>query len=139
MGYQAVDITRIDESSAEITFKSTLTSHKVKHKVVAGPNTFSAFPPTTGDGDLLVSPRFMAILTTFLQIHTLGSDISYVPPILPSTASCSTSHLIQVFAKILGYELETMHLYKELGGRELVMRRRIEHDGSTSWEARLVK
>ncbi|KIJ23960.1 hypothetical protein M422DRAFT_87531, partial [Sphaerobolus stellatus SS14] len=35
---------------------------------------------------------------------------------------------------ILGYELETIHMYKELGGRELVMRRHISEGGATSWE-----
>ena len=50
--------------------------------------------------------------------------------------SCSTSSLVRTFARLLGYELDAVHLYKELGGRELVMRRQVEEDGATTWKPR---
>jgi hypothetical protein len=71
-----------------------------------------------------------------LQAHALGWDISVLPPALPSTASSSTSTLIKVFGQVLGYENEVIHLYKEIGGRELVMRRKIQDGGATTWEPR---
>ncbi|EEB86915.1 hypothetical protein MPER_15966, partial [Moniliophthora perniciosa FA553] len=35
---------------------------------------------------------------------------------------------------IWGYEMEVVHMYKEMGGRELVMRRKILEGGATTWE-----
>jgi hypothetical protein len=43
--------------------------------------------------------------------------------------------LVRVFGELLGYEREVIHLYKEIGGRELIMRRKIEDDGATTWES----
>ncbi|KAE9393793.1 hypothetical protein BT96DRAFT_958988 [Gymnopus androsaceus JB14] len=67
---------------------------------------------------------------TTARAHALGWDISYVPPLLPSTASTSTATLVKIFSEVLGYQLETIHLYKELGGREIVMRRRVVADST---------
>jgi hypothetical protein len=71
-----------------------------------------------------------------MQAHALGWDISLIPPVVLSSASSSTSTLIRVFGELLGYEIEVLHMYKELGGRELIMRRKIEDDGATTWEPR---
>ncbi|KAI0049548.1 hypothetical protein FA95DRAFT_1489014 [Auriscalpium vulgare] len=130
LGYHARAITRLTENSARVVFEgpggvSTL-------DVPAGPRDFLPFP-FTGDLDFFPTDRFLGLLTCFLQAHALGWDISYVPPATPSTASCSTSLLVRVFGHVLGYESEVLHLYKELGGRELLMRRRIEDGGATSW------
>ncbi|KZS88617.1 hypothetical protein SISNIDRAFT_417941 [Sistotremastrum niveocremeum HHB9708] len=133
LGYKAVRIERISELRARVTFECLASSNTVVHEVAAGPKEFRPFPLEAEEG-LLFSNRFMGLLTCFLQLHALGSDISYVPPVLPSTASSSTSLLVRIFAQILGYELETVHLYKELGGREIVMRRKIEEGGATTWE-----
>ncbi|GJJ14791.1 hypothetical protein Clacol_009059 [Clathrus columnatus] len=73
--------------------------------------------------------------SSYLQAHVMGWDISVIPPVFLSTSTSSTSSIIRCFADILGYEVETIHLYKELGGRELLMRRRITEDGDTTWEA----
>jgi von Willebrand factor A domain-containing protein 8 len=78
----------------------------------------------------------MDLLTCFLQAHALGWDISFISPALLSTASSSTSTLVKVFGQILGYETEAVHMYKELGGRELTRRRKIEVSGATTWEPR---
>lgn len=78
----------------------------------------------------------MGLLTCFLQAHALEWDISLIPPALPSTASTSTSTLVKVFGQLLGYDTEVIDMYKELGGRELVMQRKIEDGGATTWEPR---
>ncbi|KAJ4490439.1 AAA domain-containing protein [Lentinula aciculospora] len=139
-GYVTASIERVSETTAKVSFRGPDSVSVVSHIVPCGPHPFRPFPLqeqtslTDSDELLLVTPRFLGLLTTFLQVHALGWDISYVPPLLPSTASTSTSTLVRIFAEILGYELETIHLYKELGGREIVMRRRVlsEPNGSTS-------
>ena len=131
LGYSAVAVERVDAKRARITF----TSPHGAHAIVQVPAGSRPIQSSTMDSKS-ASPRFKALLSVFLQVHALGWDISYIPPALLSTASCSTSTLITTFASLLGYEVETIHLYKELGGRELVMRRRIENDGSTTWEPR---
>ena len=85
---------------------------------------------------ITISERLLSTLTCLLQAHALGWDISLIPPMQPSTASCSTSILVRLFGDLLGYEVEDLHLYKELGGRELVMRRQIETGGATTWRLR---
>ncbi|KAI0315297.1 AAA domain-containing protein [Amylostereum chailletii] len=131
MGYRATSISRVDEHTARVIFESS--AGVVKHNVPAGPHALLSFP-LIASADLVPTPRFVGLLTSFLQVHALGWDISYVPPALPSTASASTSLLVRAFSAVLGYECESIHLYKELGGRELVMRRKIENGGATSWE-----
>ncbi|KAF8150343.1 AAA domain-containing protein [Pholiota molesta] len=115
-GYSVASIRRSSDTTAEGLQPVTLT--------VAAELEFT---PTT---------RFQGLLTCFLQAHALDWDISLIPPALPSTASASTSTLVKVFGQILGYDSEVIHMYKELGGRELIMRRKIEDGGSTTWEPR---
>jgi hypothetical protein len=131
MGYSATAVERVDAKTVKITF----VSHHGTQAIVQAPAGPRPLQPFSLDSKF-ASPRFKALLSAFLQAHALGWDISYVPPALPSTASCSTSTLVAVFASLLGYEVETIHMYKELGGREILMRRKIEHDGSTTWEPR---
>ncbi|KAH9010140.1 AAA domain-containing protein [Lactarius hengduanensis] len=86
--------------------------------------------------DFVPSGRFVGLLTSCLQAHALGWDISLVPPAQPATASAATSLLVQVFGGVLGYVREAVHVYKELGGQELLMRRVVGECGATSWEPR---
>ncbi|PFH48924.1 hypothetical protein AMATHDRAFT_148764 [Amanita thiersii Skay4041] len=131
-GYQVSAIKRVDEKTAEIVFEAPSMT-PITLLVPAGPKPFRPFP-FTQKLEFNPSPRFLGLLTCFLQAHALGWDISLVPPALPSTASSSTSTLVRVFGELLGYDTEVVHLYKEMGGRELVMRRKIEDGGATSWE-----
>ena len=131
LGYSATAIERVDVKTVKITFVSPDGIQSIV-QAPAGPRSLQFFDLDSRSA----SPRFKGLLSAFLQAHALGWDISYIPPALPSTASCSTSTLIAVFASLLGYEVETIHMYKELGGREIVMRRKIENDGSTAWEPR---
>ncbi|KAJ4500247.1 AAA domain-containing protein [Lentinula lateritia] len=148
-GYIATSIERISETTARVFFCGSNSKFTVSHIVPCGPQPFRRFPLREqtvldhSDEIILVTPRFIGLLTTFLQAHVLGWDISYLPPLLSSTASTSTSTLVRIFAEILGYELETIHLYKELGGREIIMRRRVLSDRNnttnsssttTTWE-----
>ena len=131
LGYSVTAVERVDAKTAKITFAGPHGTQAIV-QAPAGPRPLQP----SGLDSKFASPRFKGLLSTFLQVHALGWDISYIPPAIPSTASCSTSTLIATFASLLGYEVETIHMYKELGGREMVMRRKIENDGSTTWEPR---
>ncbi|KAL1948549.1 hypothetical protein VTO73DRAFT_12624 [Trametes versicolor] len=134
LGYRLVRIERVDDRSARLHFE-TPSGSSVAHVVSAGPHPYMHFPFSNPEMlGFVPSARFMGLLTSLLQAHALGWDVSYVPPALPSTASCSTSLLVRTFSALLGYELEDVHMYKELGGRELIMRRKVEEGGATTWE-----
>ena len=136
LGYRLARIARVDDRTASITFDSP-SGTQVTVSAPGGPQEYFAYPFTNPEFlEFVPSARFMGLLTSLIQVHALGWDISYAPPALPSTASCSTTLLVRTFAALLGYELEDVHMYKELGGRELIMRRKIEDGGATSWEPR---
>lgn len=134
-GYRLDNIKRKTEYIATITFLGVLGQTHVKMDVPCGPGLLRPFPFTDGL-DFEPSPRFLASLTSMLQAHALDWNISLIPSTSSSTASASTSTLVRVFGQILGYEQENLHMYKELGGRELVMRREIEGGGATTWQPR---
>jgi hypothetical protein len=136
LGYRVAEIERADSRTVRISFEGAQVS-SVTLMAPAGPRPLRRFP-FTDELEFHPTPRFMGLFTCFLQAHALGWDISLIPPILPSTASTSTSTLVRVFGEVLGYEKEVLHMYKELGGRELVMRRKIEDGGATVWEPRYV-
>lgn len=135
LGYRLVKVERSGERSANLTFGSP-SGTQVTMDVPAGPLPFLAFPfPADPALGFLPTARFTGLLTGMLQVHALGYDASLVPPSLPG-ASCSTSTLARAFARVLGYDTEEWGMYKELGGRELVMRRVVERGGATRWEPR---
>lgn len=141
LGYRLVGVQRDGERIIRLSFEGSKVagSSTVSVVVPGGPRPLLEFPFKHPEIlDFMVTDRFMGVLTCMLQGHALGWDISYVPPVLPSTASCSTSTLVRTFGALLGYEIETVHMYKELGGRELIMRRKVEDGGATSWEPRRV-
>jgi von Willebrand factor A domain-containing protein 8 len=137
LGYRLSSIERETDRVVRIIFSIPGSSTPVAVTVPGGPRPLLHYPwqdpQTLG---FLATERFTGLLTCMLQAHALGWDITYVPPVLPSTASCSTTTLVQVFGALLGYEVDSVHMYKELGGRELIMRRKIEDGGATSWEPR---
>lgn len=134
-GYSVASIQRSGDTTAEVAFNAPKGLQPVTLTVAAGPKQFRPFP-FVGKLEFTPTTRFQGLLTCFLQAHALAWDISLIPPALPSTASASTSTLVKVFGQILGYDSEVIHMYKELGGRELIMRRKIEDGGSTTWEPR---
>ncbi|GAA5909649.1 hypothetical protein JCM8208_003837 [Rhodotorula glutinis] len=135
MGWRLVDVKSGETDKAVATF-SRAGCADVVVPVAAGSLPFSTFPPQS-TADLHITPRFTHLLTSLFQLHALSTfDISFVP-MAPTVqaSSASTSLLLSTFASILGYELESLHLYKELGGRELWMRRVVGGSGGvTSWE-----
>ncbi|KAJ3534193.1 hypothetical protein NM688_g7173 [Phlebia brevispora] len=135
LGYRIVDIKRETERTVKLTFAQQGSTQIVEVVVPGGPRPLLAFPWKDLESlGFAVTDRFMGVLTCMLQVHALKWDVTLVPPVLPSTASCSTSTLVRTFGALLGYEVDSVHLYKELGGRELVMRRKVEDGGATSWQ-----
>ncbi|KAH7915875.1 AAA domain-containing protein [Hygrophoropsis aurantiaca] len=132
-GYRITNIVRISEWRVRLTFDCPSGRNLVVVDVPAGRNPIRPFP-FQGKPEFQVTKRFLGLLTCLLQGHALGKDISLIPPVSPSTASCSTSTLLRVFSEVLGYDMEAVHVYKELGGREIIMRRNIEESGATSWQ-----
>ncbi|KAJ7860618.1 AAA domain-containing protein [Mycena olivaceomarginata] len=150
LGYSLASIARVTPTSATAVFTHPSGSlPDVSLAVPAGPAPLRPFPFSSSSSSpsaqisvyssppFTPSPRFVGLLTVLVQAHTLGWDVSLVPPAAPATASSSTSTLVRVFGEILGYtggNAEAVHMYKELGGRELFMRRRILDGGATAWE-----
>ncbi|KAF7319254.1 hypothetical protein HMN09_00262900 [Mycena chlorophos] len=134
LGYILSSITRISPVTASATFTHP-TQPSQTLTIPAGPAELLAFP-LPSNIPVAVSPRFVGLLTSVVQAHALGWDISLIPPAMPATASSSTTTLIETFSALLGYarDAEAVHMYKELGGRELFMRRRILEGGATTWE-----
>ncbi|GAA5995340.1 uncharacterized protein JCM10292_005112 [Rhodotorula paludigena] len=134
-GWRMERIERHSEQQALVTFSRAGCADVSVH-VAAGPLPLAAFPPAPSN-DLHITPRFTHMLTSLFQLHALSTfDISFIPsaPTVQSS-SASTSHVLSTFASLLGYELESQHLYKELGGRELWMRRVVGGvGGETSWD-----
>ena len=145
LGYFLSKIDRLDERTARLTFTHQNGSSPVAIAVSAGPRPYLPYPIPLGktgtlhDGTRYTpSARLLSSLTTLAQAHALRWDVSLTPPVQPATASCSTSIILQIFSELLGYEMDSVHLYKEVGGRELLMRRNIEDGGATSWQPRSV-
>jgi von Willebrand factor A domain-containing protein 8 len=132
LGYRATRVDRVDNTTAKVWF-SIRNSASIAVLMRAGPHTLAPFPYTGADPSFHPSPRFDALLTSLLQAHALGMDLSLLPPVAPS-ASCSSTLLLRALQDTLGYSVRTLHIYKELGGRELLLRRHIKEGGATAWE-----
>ncbi|KAJ7768600.1 AAA domain-containing protein, partial [Mycena maculata] len=134
LGYTLAGITRLTPTTASARFTHAhLPARDIT--VPAGPGALRPFP-FSALAPFAASERFVGLLTSLVQTHALGWDVSLVPPAAPATASASTSTLVRAFGEVLGYAegAEAVHMYKELGGRELLMRRRILDGGATAWE-----
>ncbi|GAA5899817.1 uncharacterized protein JCM6883_005995 [Sporobolomyces salmoneus] len=139
-GWRLKGIERVAETTAKISFSNG--DQMTEVTVPCGPFAFQPWPLTSSDNTLHVTPRFLHLLTSLLQLHSLGNfDLSLVPSSPMPSASSSTSLVISTFASLLGYSLDVVHLYKEIGGRELWMRREVGGSGGvTGWaESALVK
>jgi hypothetical protein len=147
LGYRIASITRAAPDAANLTFQQE-DGRSVTVRVPAGPLPFETLPTVSfetpaADG-LLFTPRLAGVLTCMLQLHAVGRDVVLLPSALalghlgedfsPSSSS-STSTSISLFAKLLGYAHEGVHLWKDLGGNELIARRATSQDGSTTWQA----
>ena len=137
LGYTVRSIARTGQHTVRIVFTTLSGADEVALEAPAGEGPLQPFP-LEETPELVPSARFVSLLMSCLQAHALGWDISLVPPAQAATASASTSLLVQVFGSVLGYVREAVHVYKELGGRELLMRRVVGEGGATSWEPRYV-
>lgn len=142
LGYEVVGIERVASSTARITFKHPTSGHISSFEAPCGPLPLSPVPQVSDVPDalgLLYTPRLLSLLAVFLQLHALGRDIAVLPSALGaatagSQASGGVTTAIRVFGACLGYEVESVWLWKDIGGRELLMRRATTPDGGTSWE-----
>ena len=139
LSYTVQSIARTGKHTARVVFATLGGSNEVEVglQVPAGEGSLRPFP-LEETPSFVPSARFVGLLTSCLQAHALGWDISLVPPAQPATASASTSLLVHVLGDVLGYVREAVHGYKELGGRELLMRRVVSDGGATSWQPRHV-
>ncbi|KAH8981377.1 hypothetical protein EDB86DRAFT_3087168 [Lactarius hatsudake] len=115
LGYTVRFIARTGQHTVRIVFTALSGGDEVALEAPAGDGPLQPFP-LEETPDFVPSARFVGLLTSCLQAHTLGWDISLVPPAQPATASASTLLLVQVFGGVLGYIREAVHVYKELGG-----------------------
>lgn len=136
LGYVLQDVERIDGTHARVTFGHA-TQPAVHVDVLCGPHELVPLS-TLRESFLSLTPRIMALLTTMLQLHAVGRDMLLMPSALEGgalpQASSSKTTCIQLFASLLGYRLDTVWLWKDMGGNELLMRRATTPDGSTVWE-----
>ncbi|SPO39671.1 uncharacterized protein PSFLO_05152 [Pseudozyma flocculosa] len=153
LGYNVASIERVDGNRAKITFTNAgQGAAPVSLEVPCGPLPLGPMPQlgeTVGQ-DVVITPRVLSIFTRLVQLHAVGRDICLVPgsldaaPVASSAEmasaaaahkpSSSTTTCISLFASALGYAYESVWLWKDLGGGELLMRRSTAPDGSTGWE-----
>lgn len=151
LGYRIVRAERPDPASNDVSllFEQVGTGQLARLRTPGGTLPLVPVPAlgeTTKDG-IIMTPRMIAQLTVMLQLHAVGRDICLLPSSLAgrhspgvsrkgisAQASSSTSTSIGIFAAILGFPLETLHLFKDISGQELLMRRATAQDGSTTWE-----
>lgn len=135
-GYRIVSVSRADASTATLVFEHATTQQCVELAAPCGPLPLGDVPALgRTHGNVIATPRLLAVLSHMLQMHALGYDICVVPGLGDTThASSSRATVIALFARVLGYELETVWLWKDISGNELVMRRATTPDGATTWE-----
>lgn len=134
-GYTIHHIERTSPSTARLTFRHE-SAASVTTEVPCGP---LPLVPLTALEEMHVSltPRVRSLLTAMLQLHSIGRDIALVPSSLDNElhtqASSSKSTCIHLFGALLGYPVETIWLWKDISGTELLMRRATTPDGATVW------
>ncbi|KAE8209026.1 hypothetical protein CF327_g6940 [Tilletia walkeri] len=152
LAFKVDAIARESAHVARITFLQPQTGRKIDTRVPCGPLPFLPLSSLesfqTQGSTVIITPRLQSTLTTMLQLHATGRDICLLPSafsiagttqatkesLATSQASSSTSTAIALFAGVLGYELESVWLFKDLGGMEITMRRATTEDGTTTWE-----
>ncbi|KAJ3111696.1 hypothetical protein HDU96_005449 [Phlyctochytrium bullatum] len=82
-----------------------------------------------GEHENVVTAAQERIISSMMQAHAVGQDICLVGP-----AASGKTFAIQRFADILGYEVETVHLYRDMTARDLLQRRGTKLDGSSYWQ-----
>ncbi|KAI9009541.1 AAA domain-containing protein [Gaertneriomyces semiglobifer] len=75
------------------------------------------------------TPRYRDLVTRIAQAHAMGDDICLVG----GKGTGKTSSIMR-FVGLFGYNVETVHMYRDMTARDLLQRRGTRQDGSTFWE-----
>lgn len=139
LGFRIASIERLSETRARLHFAHILHGTPVAIEAPCGPQPLVSVEELEQKfSEVQLTPRVTAVLSTMLQLHALGRDINLVPASLDGAgvraqASSSKSVCISLFGALLGYPVETIWLWKDVGGSELIMRRATTPDGATIW------
>ncbi|PKI82422.1 hypothetical protein MVES1_003389 [Malassezia vespertilionis] len=139
LGFQIRDIVRKDDARATLSFVHPSTHASVTVDAACGPLPLVPLADlSTVAQDVLMTPRLQSILSTMLQLHAVDRDICAIPAslqgsIVRAQASSSKTVCVRLFAALLGFPVETLWLWKDIGGQELFMRRATTPDGATVW------
>ncbi|KAJ3023473.1 hypothetical protein HKX48_002900 [Thoreauomyces humboldtii] len=122
------DLTNV--ASGQASFRSAAGPADVQVTLGSG----STSPLTSTDiglyGQRFVhTPRYQDIVSHMAQAHALSKDICLVGP-----KGSGKTYAVMRFASLFGYEVETVHLFRDMTARDLLQRRRTRPDGSTFWE-----
>ncbi|KAI9094100.1 AAA domain-containing protein [Phlyctochytrium arcticum] len=124
----AYDLSAITPST--VTFKSGAGSTQLPIEMGSAPASSLATEETRGFGQFVHTPRYQDVVSRMAQAHALGSDMCLVGP----KGSGKTTAIMR-FAALFGYEVEVVHMYRDMTARDLLQRRGTRTDGSTFWES----
>lgn len=147
LGYRLVKVERLSEIRAKVIFEhQTREARRVEIEVASGPLPLAEVPTVGQTYELngqsvTVTPRLLSILTTMAQLHATGRDFALLPSAFANLedstrpqSSSSTTTAIALFGSLLGYPVESVWLWKDIGGTELIMKRVTTKDGNTTFE-----
>ncbi|EGF99746.1 Hypothetical protein MELLADRAFT_94123 [Melampsora larici-populina 98AG31] len=146
-GYKLVKVERINSYHARAHFESSrnYSNQTVQCLVKCGSSPLIPIIEVKSNlstSGVVISSRFDHLFNLMAQIHTINLDFTLLPR-PTEQASSSTSFLIQTFSQVFGYgpkPEESIHLYREMTGKELVMRRTVDESNQTGWApSRLVE
>ncbi|CAO1629064.1 unnamed protein product [Sympodiomycopsis kandeliae] len=147
LGYNLESIERLSDIQSRITFTHQANpTNKVAIDAPSGPLPHNTLPRLGQSVQLngqtiTVTPRLLSILTTMAQLHATGRDFALLPSAFATKqkgtrpqSSSSTSTAIALFGSLLGYPVESIWLWKDVGGNELIMKRVTTESGDTTFE-----
>ncbi|CAO1618558.1 unnamed protein product [Parajaminaea phylloscopi] len=146
LGYRLREVRRLSEVRALLIFQHAVKDdRRVEIEVACGPLAFRAVPElgkeyAVNNENIFVTPRLLSMLTIMSQLHAAGRDLALLPSAFAADAdtipqsSSSTTTAIGIFGAILGYPVESVWLWKDVGGNELIMRRVTTPEGDTTFE-----
>ncbi|KAJ3062151.1 von Willebrand factor A domain-containing protein 8, partial [Podochytrium sp. JEL0797] len=85
--------------------------------------------PKPAHKSYIPTPRQDQIQTVLAQCHVLNQL-----PCLVGSNGTGKSTAIDRFAETFGYDVETIHVYRDMTARDLIARRGTRQDGSTCWQ-----
>ena len=123
--YELVALERGGGSGVAVaTFVPVAGGPAVLLPVAAGPRAVCSAPP-----GYIATGALRALMVAMLQDHALGRDLC-----LMGGKGCGKSAAAHALAAMLGYHVESVHLYKDMSSRDLCQRRTTSATGDTAWE-----